>query len=50
MGYYVQIESSTFMLKKEDYEEAYVAMCALNQFDNIKRGGSYHKDQDTGVE
>jgi|TARA_B100001964_G_scaffold25990_1_gene25916 hypothetical protein len=49
MGYYGQIESSTFMLKKEDYEEAYVAMCALNQFDSIKRGGSYHKDQDTGV-
>tara|TARA_Y100000034_G_scaffold136426_1_gene212828 strand:- start:407 stop:889 length:483 start_codon:yes stop_codon:yes gene_type:complete len=37
------------MLKKEDYEEAYVAMCALNKFDNIKRGGSYHKNPDTGV-
>ena len=48
MGYYVNIESSTFMILKEDYEDAYVAMCALNQFDNIKRGGSYHKDSETG--
>ena len=48
MGYYVNIESSTFMILKKDYEDAYVAMCALNQFDNIKRGGSYHKDSETG--
>jgi len=48
MGYYVQIESSTFMLKKEDYEEAYKAMCALNQFDRVKRGGSMYYDEDTG--
>ena len=47
MGYYVNIDSSTFMILKKDYEDAYVAMCALNQFDNIKRGGSYHKDPDT---
>ncbi len=50
MGYYVSIDSSTFMILKKDYEDAYVAMCALNQFDNIKRGGSYHKDSETGVE
>ena len=50
MGYYVSIDSSTFMILKKDYEDVYVAMCALNQFDDIKRGGSYHKDKDTGVE
>ena len=49
MGYYVNIESSTFMIQKKDYEDAYVAMCALNQFDNVKRGGSYHKDKLTGA-
>jgi hypothetical protein len=50
MGYYVSIESSTFMLEPKHYDDAYKAMCALNLFDDIKRGGSYHKDQGTGVE
>ena len=50
MGYYVSIESSTFMLEPKHYDDAYKAMCALNLFDEIKRGGSYHKDKDTGVE
>ena len=48
MGYYVTIDSSTFMIETKHYEETYKAMCALNVFDKIKRGGSHHKDKDTG--
>ena len=49
MGYYISIESSTFALEPKHYDDAYKAMCALNLFDEIKRGGSHHKDPDTGV-
>ena len=50
MGYYVTIDSSTFVLEAKHYDEAYKAMCALNLFDDIKRGGSFSKDKETGVE
>ncbi len=49
MGYYVSIDSSTFVLEAKYYDEAYKAMCALNLFDTIKRGGSYNKDKLSGV-
>jgi len=41
MGYYVYIQQSTFKLPAKDYDAAYEAMCALNQYDDIKRGGSF---------
>lgn len=50
MGYYVHIQESTFELLAKDYDVAYEAMCALNQYDDIKRGGSFRKDPETGEE
>jgi hypothetical protein len=49
MGYYVSIDSSTFVLEAKHYDEAYKAMCALNLFDTIKRGGSFITDPETSV-
>jgi len=50
MGYNVSIDSSTFVLEAKYYDEAYKAMCALNLFDAIKRGGSYSTDPKTGIQ
>ena len=39
MGYYINLEKSTFIIKKQ--EEAYKAVCELNKKDNLKNGGSF---------
>ena len=40
MGYYVHIEESNCMLPAKNYALAYWRMCALNDHDELKRGGS----------
>lgn len=39
MGYYISLNEVDFVIKEENLDSAYSAMCALNQFDKIKRGG-----------
>lgn len=41
MGYYVDVTDSGFLLRKEDFEKAYKAMCDLNQRDDLKSGGTW---------
>lgn len=41
MGYYVEIINSTFKIPAENLPAAYEAMCALNNDNSQKRGGSY---------
>jgi hypothetical protein len=41
MGYYVDTAQVNFRLRKENYQKAYEAMCALNADNSIKSGGSY---------
>ena len=46
MGYYVHIEDSNCMLPHKHADLAYWRMCALNDKDELKRGGAYGKDED----
>ena len=47
MGYYVEIQYSDWHLPKKHLDEAYRRMCELNvTHHSVKRGGSYHKDED----
>ena len=41
MGYYVSITEGEVTIPKENLEEAYKRMCALNDNDAIKRGGQW---------
>jgi hypothetical protein len=41
MGYYVSITSAHFVIKKKNLTHAYKAMCALNDIDSLKGGGSW---------
>jgi hypothetical protein len=41
MGYYVQITDCSVFLPKELCDDAYKALCDLNQHDEPKTGGSY---------
>jgi hypothetical protein len=43
MGYYVQTlsHSTKFFMDKKHFQDAYKAMCALNDNDAVKRGGSF---------
>jgi len=44
MGYYVRTEASEFFIKKEDFQSCYKAMCKLNDYDHLKRGGGWGED------
>ena len=44
MGYYVRLEESTAVLPKKHQAEAYRRMCALNDNDDLKQGGSIGPD------
>ena len=46
MGYHVSIDNSTCVLPKEHWEEAYKRLCALNDKNNLKNGGSYPRSSD----
>jgi len=51
MGYYVEVQYADWILPRKHYDEAYNRMCELNvTHHDVKRGGSYHKDSDTGAE
>lgn len=39
MGYYVYISDTDFSIPKAHLEDAYTAMCDINQFDQFKTGG-----------
>jgi len=47
MGYYITLEESDAMIRKEDLDKAYKAMCELNKHDDLKTGGSYSNGQQT---
>jgi len=46
MGYYVRLEESTAVLPKKHQAEAYRRMCALNDYDERKQGGSWSDGQE----
>jgi hypothetical protein len=46
MGYYVNIEDTDFFLDKKHFEDVYKKMCELNDYDDLKRGGSYGSNDD----
>ena len=46
MGYYIHIEDSNCMLPEKHFNLAYWRMCDLNKHDELKRGGSYSKNED----
>jgi len=41
MGYYIRTEASHFFIKKEHFQSCYKAMCKLNDYDSLKRGGGW---------
>lgn len=41
MGYYVHADAADLLIKKEDFQSCYKAMCKLNDYDNLKRGGGW---------
>ena len=41
MGYYVQTEDVSFIIKKKNLKKAYKALCKLNERDELKTGGSW---------
>lgn len=41
MGYYISTVEVDFFLSKVNFDDAYKAMCALNDRDDLKRGGSF---------
>lgn len=41
MGYFVNITNQNFFVAKENFNAAYEAMCALNDRDDLKTGGSW---------
>jgi hypothetical protein len=44
MGYFVNITDQNFFVSKDNFDAAYKAMCALNDRDDLKRGGSWGGD------
>jgi hypothetical protein len=46
MGYYVNIEDTNFFLDKKHFEDVYKKMCELNNYDALKRGGSFGTNND----
>lgn len=44
MGYYIQTTESQIHVSAKNFQDAYRAMCSLNNNDNIKRGGRWGGD------
>ena len=44
MGYYVEITDSTFTIPTANLDEAYRRMVALNDDDDLKRGGTFGRE------
>jgi hypothetical protein len=47
MGYYVRLTKSDWIIPTENLDAAYEAMCALNERDDLKTGGSWEGGQQT---
>lgn len=45
MGYYINTMKTNFVIKKENFDDAYNALCALNANDSIKRGGRWSNEK-----
>ena len=48
MGYYVDISEYDIRIKKENFENAYKAMCELNKRDDLKNGGGGANEYNVG--
>ena len=48
MGYYVMTKEVSFMIPKEKLDEAFKAVCELNQHNDLKRGGRWPRDEKDG--
>jgi hypothetical protein len=46
MGYYVGIEDTNIFIDKKDFNEVYKKMCELNDYHDLKRGGSFGANSD----
>lgn len=46
MGYYVTLEESDIFIDKKHFDAIYQKMCDLNDFHELKRGGSYGGNND----
>jgi hypothetical protein len=46
MGYYVSTTEVQFFLDKKHFEDVYKKMCELNDYHDLKRGGSYGTNND----
>jgi|688.fasta_scaffold00117_126 hypothetical protein len=45
MGYYIGTEDVNIFLDKEHFDDVYKRMCEINDYDDLKRGGSYGGDE-----
>lgn len=41
MGYYVYTQEMSLQIKKDHFDNCYKAMCKLNDYDELKRGGTF---------
>jgi hypothetical protein len=46
MGYYTSITDSVLLVKQEDFDKVYQKMCELNDYHDLKRGGSFGSNND----
>lgn len=46
MGYYTETTDSSIFLHKNHFEDVYKKMCELNDYHDLKRGGSYGGNND----
>lgn len=46
MGYYIQTTDTNLFLDKKHFDEVYKKMCELNDFHELKRGGSFGANND----
>jgi hypothetical protein len=40
MGYYIGTEDVNIFLDKKHFDDVYKRMCEINDYDDLKRGGS----------
>lgn len=50
MGYYVKTIDSEVFLHNKDFDAAYKKLCELNNYDELKRGGSFGGNTDQNPE
>lgn len=48
MGYYINITNSHFVIKSENFDAAYKAVCELNNHNELKGGGRYPSENIDG--